>query len=80
MNNAGLSGTLTGKYVDVVVDLEAANQIVISLKTVACDLEGELTIFVNAELSDTVTLRIIGKSPLFLCHKILPYTTNSEVM
>ena len=50
----------------LVVNLDEENQISISLKTVACDMEGEVTIIVNGNLSDTVALRIISKSPLSL--------------
>ena len=58
---AGLSGTYTDGPVTVTVDMDADNQTAITIASVTCDMEGDVTITMNGNLSDTVSLRIIGK-------------------
>ena len=62
IDDNGLNGTFIDDPVTLMVDIEAVNQISITLASLACDMEGELTISVNGNLSDTVILRILGKS------------------
>ena len=57
----GLTGSFKNNSVSLRVDPEARNQITITLVSAACDMEGEVIITVNGNLSDTVTLRIISK-------------------
>ena len=61
IDDNGLNGTFIDDPVTLMVDLEAENQISITLASLACDMEGELTISVNGNLSDSVTLRILSK-------------------
>ena len=57
----GLTGSFKNNSVSLRVDPEARNQITITLVSAACDMEGEVIITVNGNISDTVTLRIISK-------------------
>ena len=60
-DEAGLSGIYTNGPVTVTVDMDADNQTAITIASVTCDMEGDVTISMNGNLSDTVSLRIIGK-------------------
>ena len=55
-------GTFTGDSATIMVDLGAENQIIMTLTSVTCDMEGEVTVTVNGDINDTVNLRIISKS------------------
>ena len=60
-DEAGLSGTYTDGPVTLTVDMDADNQTPITIDSVTCNMEGDVTITVNGNLSDTVSLRIISK-------------------
>lgn len=56
----GLNGTFIVDFVRVMIGLNADDQIVVSVEHANCSLEGDITVVVNGNLSDTVILRIIG--------------------
>ena len=58
----GISGSFNvSNDVTLEVNIDADDEITLSFESISCPLEGSLTVAVNNETLDSITLRIVGK-------------------